>query len=197
MFTLMYLICFYRYDPVFHVQTYARQYGMKMEPISCESLRQGKFWPPLIKNRVGRNKRSRREQPEPADEEERAKDKDLPQFSKKPNKKKIVKCCTLCGRSGHYAPTCHKPDLRRILQGNVLYEAYISKHPLDVPGSKDKPPLKQDPNPEHKDLPDRDQPKDDKDPMSTDDLPSLSDNNEPNDDIPEADSSDGLEDSGM
>jgi len=71
---------------------------------------------------VGRHKRKRREQKQHIDT-------NIPHLFPKQQKKRQVadKFCTLCGKKGHYAPTCHKPDPLLIVKGTEGHRKHISR----------------------------------------------------------------------
>ena len=117
--------CELRYNSVFHVTTYTEQYKRKFIPTSANALKVSPLWPPPMKSRPGRKKRRRYEAKEPKKET----NSELPDFKGSPSSasstKKAKRTCSLCGKQGHYASTCRKPDSSKIVKKSTQYRKFL------------------------------------------------------------------------
>jgi len=113
-----------RYNSAYHITTYCEQYGVKMAPTSSHALEHADLWPHVIKPRGGRRKRRRMKKKQKTQPPQK---NGSPPFAG-PQKKTIMRTCSLCAKPGHYASTCEKPDSRLIIQSTNCYIHYMETH---------------------------------------------------------------------
>ena len=93
-----------------------------MVPTSAASLKRLPLLPPPLTKRPGRKRRRRmqRKMKDPIES-----DPVLPCFG--PSKKKVIRYCSLCGCTGHYASTCREPSSIKVITDSQLYKSYLQK----------------------------------------------------------------------